>query len=64
MPEQNAAPTIESTTCQQCGRFEAEFDDPTWDESIPAKYRPERPLRICELCAASNIERDMHKVVN
>jgi len=50
--------------CELCGRFDAEFDDPTWDKSLPSSVRPERPLRLCDLCAAERIERKMYEVVN
>ena len=45
------------TTCEQCGRFSAEMEDPTFDE---ARVLPgARALLICGYCAKCNIDRDM-----
>ena len=47
-------------TCQQCGRFEAEYSDPTFDRdrALPGT----EPLKICELCASTNIETEMMRL--
>lgn len=53
-----------TNTCELCGRLEGEFDDPTFDVSrvIPAARATARPLRICELCAKTNIETEMMRL--
>jgi len=54
-------------TCELCGRFEAEFEDPTFDASKCVKFdaegNPPRSLKLCHSCAASCIERAMYEVV-
>jgi len=50
--------------CEQCGRFDAEFADPTFDIARLPKVARDgaRPLNICELCAKTNIETEMMRL--
>lgn len=50
--------------CELCGRFDAEMEDPTFDAGrmVSAGRATARPLRICELCAKTNIETEMMRL--
>lgn len=43
--------------CEQCGRFDGEFSDPTFDatRALPGTL----PLTICEVCWKSNVVQSM-----
>lgn len=51
-------------TCELCGRYNAEFDDPTFDilRVVKSARETARPMRICELCAKTNIETEMMRL--
>jgi|HubBroStandDraft_6_1064221.scaffolds.fasta_scaffold84302_6 hypothetical protein len=53
-------PSIPPQDCQQCGRFSAEMQDPTFDaaRALPGTL----PLLICAHCAAVNIESEMARL--
>jgi hypothetical protein len=46
--------------CQQCGRFAAEMEDPTFD--ISSVLPGTEPLMICAICAKVNIESEMMRL--